>query len=133
MRNDLKLTYRRCLSLPNSIDLERIKLLRFLFSVNFESYLIKITLIWKIDECTFSRSTKTNYSWSIKGCNEEAQNCPFVSNIYIILAIFLNGWLFWLTSNDTIDSKIFIYFMNSLTNWIESHYLFNYKELIYVR
>ena len=58
MRNDLKLTYKKCLSRPNSIDLERIKLLRFLFSVNFASYLNQNTLIWNIDECTFSRSTK---------------------------------------------------------------------------
>ena len=132
MRNDLKLTYKRCLSRPNSIDLERIKLLRFLFSVNFVSYLNQNTLIWNIDECTFSRSTKTNYSWSIKGYNKEVQNCPFVGNIYMILAILSNGWWFWLTSKDTIDSKIFIYFMNSLNSWIESHDLFNYKELIYM-
>ena len=37
-----------------------------------------------------------------------------------------------ITSNDTIDSKIFIYFMNSLNSWIESHDLFNLKELIYM-
>ena len=39
MKNDIKLTYKRCLSRPNSINLKRIKLLRFLFSVNFASYL----------------------------------------------------------------------------------------------
>ena len=84
MRDELKLTYKRCLSQPNSIDLDRIKLLRCLLPINFTSHLNQSTLIWSIDEYTFSWSTKQNTLGALKV--KKVQNSPLFINIYMILA-----------------------------------------------
>ena len=132
MKNDLNLTYKRCLSRPNNIDLERIKALRRLFSANFIDNLNSETFIWNIDECTFSWTTKINYSWSLKGWNKKIKNSPFIGNLYMILVIFSNGWWFWLNSKSTINSEIFIYFIKTLNSWICSQKQFGFKMLLYI-
>ena len=129
MKDDLNFTYKRCISRPNNIDLERVKALRCLFSANFIDNLKPDILIWNIDEWTFSRSTKINYSWSLKGQNKEVKNSPFIGNLYMILAIFSNGWWFWLTSRSTINSTVFIYFIKVLNNWLCSQKLFGFRNL----
>ena len=132
MKNNLGLSYKRWPSRPNTVDLSKVKALRCLFSANFIRNLKHGTLVWNIDEWTFTRTTKVNYSWSYKSWNKEVNNSPFVGNMYMILAILSNGWWFWLTSNNTIDSWIFIHFITSLNNWIVSQKLFEYNEVIYI-
>ena len=85
-----------------------------------------------MDEWTFSRTTKINYSWSIKDKNKEIQNTQFVGNMYMILVILLNGWWMWLITNHTINSSIFIDFIKIIKHWIYFNEFFWYSELTLV-
>ena len=71
MKEDLNLSFQRCLSRPNTINLDRVQALRWMFAIKFIEELNSNTLIWNIDEWTISRTTKINYSWSLKGKNKE--------------------------------------------------------------
>ena len=90
------------------------------------------TLIWNCDKCTFLRTTKINYSWNIKGRNKEIQNAPFIESMYMILVILSNGWWRWLITNHTINSLIFINFIQVMKHWINFHEYFEYRELVFV-
>ena len=79
-----------------------------MFSVQFSLNLKPNTLNWNLDEWTFSRSTKINYSWSTRGKNKVVHNAPFVGSMYMILTLLSNGWWIWLITNHTINSNIFI-------------------------
>ena len=103
-----------------------------MFSIEFTKCLKKTPLIWSIDECTISRSTKYNYSWSIKGINKEIKNSPFSGSINIILAIMSNGCWFLLATNKTINSDVFWHFIQKLNFWINDQNKFGYDEIIWI-
>ena len=118
MKNDLNLTYKKWASRPNNVDLNRVKALRLMFWVEFSKALKSETLILNIDEWIISRTTKNNYSWSIKGQNKEINNSPFTRSLSIILAILSNGLWFLLATDSTINSIIFSHFIKKLEFWI---------------
>ena len=65
MKKDLNNSFKRRLSRPNNVDLNRVKSLRWIIYVDFSKKLIDNPLIWNIDKWIISRSTKIGYSWSI--------------------------------------------------------------------
>ena len=71
MKNDLELSYKKCATRPNNDDLNRIKILRSMYWIQFTEVLQNNTLVINIDEWVISSSTKNNYSWSINGQNKE--------------------------------------------------------------
>ena len=110
MKKELRLTFKKWLSRPNNVDFDRLKVLRWMFSVKFATILKDNPLICNIDEWTITRTTKVNYSWSLKGMNKEIKNSPFAGSIYLILAILSNGWWFLLVWHHTINSTILLIF-----------------------
>ena len=71
MKNHNKLSFKKVQSGPNSIDIDKIKVLRKLFAFRFTQNLNNDILIGNWDECLFTRKTKINYSWSKIGLNNE--------------------------------------------------------------
>ena len=92
--NHNKLSFKKVQSGPNSIDMDKIKVLRKLFAFRFTQNLNNDILIGNWDGCLFTRKTKINYSWSKIGLNKERQNVLFIRSLAIILTIFSNGFWF---------------------------------------
>ena len=132
MKSDLNLTFKKCLTRPNNVDLSRVKVLRSMFWVDFWGLLKYKTLILNIDEWIISRSTKSNYSWSIKGGNKEVKNSPFNGSLSIILAILSNWNWFLLVTDVTIDSSIFCHFMKKLEYWVFNSSIFGYEKALWI-
>ena len=129
MKNDLELSYKKCATRPNNVDLNRVKTLRSMYWIQFTEALQNNTLVINIDEWVISRSTKNNYSWSIKGENKEIKNSPFIGSLSIILTILSNGWWFLLATDNTIDSVIFWHFIKKLEYWIFINKIFGYSDV----
>ena len=132
MKKELRLTFKKWLSHPNNVDFDRLKVLRWMFSVKFATILKDNPLICNIDEWTITRTTKVNYSWSLRGMNKEIKNSPFARSIYLILAILSNGWWFLLVWHHTINSTIFAHFLYKLNSWINQNEMFGWNELVYI-
>ena len=103
-----------------------------MFWVEFSKALISETLILNIDEWVISRTTKNNYSWSIKGQNKEINNSPFTGSLSIILAIFSNGLWFLLATDSAINSTIFSHFIKKLEFWVFSNKNFGYENALII-
>ena len=130
MKKDLNYSFKRWLSRPNYADFDKIKATRWKFAVDFSKKLINNPLICNIDEWVISRSTKINYSWSIKGMNKEIKNSPFTGSMNIILSILSNGFWYLLITDKTINSNIFIHYVKKLNFWIQTNKSFGYSKVI---
>ena len=61
------MSYKRGKSRPVGFNKERQELLKCYFSISVIPILYQFEVLIIVDESSFSRSTKTMYSWSIKG------------------------------------------------------------------
>ena len=55
MKNNCKLSYTRCKSRPNTIDLNKVKVSRCLFAIKFSQVIDSSTLIINVDESSINR------------------------------------------------------------------------------
>ena len=72
MKNKANLSFKRVKSRPNSIDMDRIKSIRSLFSIKFAKIVTWKTLLINVDESSINRIVKTSYSWGLKGLPKES-------------------------------------------------------------
>ena len=118
MIRDLNLSYKQCKSRPFTFNIAKARASRKLFWACFAEKLESSALIINVDESTFGRTSKINYSWSKKGEWAELKNTPFCGSTSMILAILSNGWWMCLITPQTINSDIFIMFVSKLKEWI---------------
>ena len=132
MKNNLNLSFKKWKSRPSNFNLSRAKAIRKLFWAHFANKLGPSTLIINVDESTVSRTSKINYSWSKKGANAELKNIPFSGLTSLILAILSNGcWICMLTPS-TVNSDIFVLFVDRLKELIEEWNRFDYANFILI-
>ena len=129
VRNNLNLTYKRTLSRPISAEMNRVRLLRKLFSIQTIQEIHPKFLIANWDEWSINRNTKLNYSWSKIGANKETKNSVFVGSISIIMCIYSNGCWFAMMTTSTTTSQVFIHFMSKMNEWLCKNNNFNYERL----
>ena len=129
LKIELNMSFKRVKPRPNTINLEVLKASRQLFAIKFTQLISKETLLINIDETSFNRHIKNNYSWSYKGIPFEAKNIPFVGSINCIMSIWSNGSWLWLLTNQTSNSSKFELFLNHLYNWITTNKKFKMKEI----
>ena len=75
IKNDLNLSFNQCNSRPLTFNVA--KTARMLFWTLFIGKFEPSTLIINVDESIFSRTSKINYSWSMKDGCVELKNTPF--------------------------------------------------------
>ena len=129
MKTQLNMSFKRVKSRPTNIDLNRINNVRSLFAVKFLKEIKENTLMINIDESSFNREVKTQYSWGIKGNPVEVKNQSFTGSMSWILAIWSNGSWIWFLSNNSIDSDRFIWFIKIMNKWLNSHNNFGYDNI----
>ena len=84
-------------------------LTRILFNINISKIVANDHQLVNIDETSFSKGTKTNYSWTPMSKNGELLNSKYINFMNIVLAIFYNGnWIVMLTI-DTLNEERFIF------------------------
>ena len=129
MKEQLGLSYKRINSRPNNINLKKLILTRILFSINISKFVANDILLVNIDETSFTKGTKTNYSWTPIGKNGELLNSKYTNSMNLVLAICSNGsWIEMLT-NDTLNEERFIVFMQNVKKWFDENNRFRSKKI----
>ena len=116
LKINLGYSYKRCSSRPLLLNRSLSKLKKVLLSVKLWKMITQSTVLVNVDESSFSRSTKANYSWSLKGSSSSISNIIFWGSISIVSAITSNGVSIGGIRKGTIDSNSFIKYID---NWLE--------------
>ena len=129
IKDNLKLSYKRCNSRPTSIDMDKIKLMIMMFSIDITQELDRECLFISCDEWSINKHTKVNYSWTKVGINKEIKNSIFRGSASIIMALFSNECWFAMVSNKTTNTQVFIYFLMKMIDWWSDNDNFGSKNL----
>ena len=130
MTKEINLRYKKCNSRPFTFNAAKINAARKLFWAHFVDHLEPSTLIINVDESTFSRTSKINYSWSKAGRCSEVKNASFSGSTSMILAILSNGLWMCLLTPRTVNSEIFVAFVSKLRRWVDKGGQFGYSKVI---
>jgi hypothetical protein len=82
-----------------------------------------------IDESSFSRSTKWNYSWLMKGFPCPIANIKFKDSISLISTITTPGTTFTAITQGGVDSKLFLEYLKKLVEFIKKTTSFKNREI----
>ena len=130
MRNGATLRYKKAKSRPWNIDFAKVGWSRRYFALKFAQITNKETLMINIDESCINRSLKTDRSWIAKGQSKEIKSIKFYGSLSIVMAIWNNGTILALLSNETIDSKKFWLFLENLNSWLNKNKNFGFSETL---
>ena len=72
-----------------------------------------------VDESSFTKSVKSDYSWLPRGETHPIVNIWGTGRAVVLFALISNGEWLWFVSKNTTDSKIFWNFIILLSNYIE--------------
>ena len=118
MKSKPNLSFKRISSRPVTKESDRVTLMKKVFCNEYGNLLESETLIANIDEATYSRTTRINYSWGRRGKWIIMQNSSFNGSTSIILAITSKGDLMPAITSEYNNSKIFIKFLKKLIIWL---------------
>ena len=116
------MSYKRGQSRPVGFDKKRQDLLKSYFAINIIPLLSQYEILINVDESSFSRTTKTMYSWSKKCWATELNNIGFSNSTSLITAISSSGKVFAMNTSGSINSSLFLKFLKSLNRFIEEEW-----------
>ena len=114
----MKYNYKKGSSRPPSCTTTRNQLFKGLLSIQLLSSLRSNKIVVNIDEWSFERSVKQNYSWLPIGKNWSILHEPIEGKWSLILASFSNGEWFAFLKKGTVNSKFFLLFLEILESLI---------------
>ena len=114
MKNEASISFKKASSRPIQIDVKIIQRLKALFLIMLTKQLDKIEWVVNVDESSFNRLTKQNYTWLLKGVPGNVKNIQFSGSINLITAISTTGASYSSMANKTTDSDWFIAFLHKL-------------------
>ena len=114
LKEKMGFSYKRYSSRPLKHNYYIWKLKKILFSVKIWKMFDESSILINIDEATFSNKTKTNYSWSKRGCSSNCSSIIFRGSVSIVSAILSNVVSITGIRAGTINSKAFIEYINHL-------------------
>ena len=85
-----------------------------------------------VDESSFTKSVRSDYSWLPVGENHPIINTWGTGRAIVLFALVSNGEWLWFVSKNKTDSKMFWNFLKLLSNYVESWigFLFSDSELL---
>ena len=120
LKESLKYSYKKGSPRPPSCITTRSRLFKGLFAVKLLSYMKSGRILANIDEWSFERSIRQNYSWLPTGQNWSILHEPIEGKWSLILATFSNfEWIAFLKCG-TINSKFFLLFLKILESLVWS-------------
>ena len=90
-----------------------------IFSAKLLSEIYDDTLIINIDENSFSRSVKSNYSWLPIRQSSDIINVSSQGRISLTWGLMINGHWIWLMSQDTTTIQEFCVFLHILRMFVD--------------
>ena len=119
MINKLGMKYKGRLSRLIDYNEERQLWMKQWFAVKLSMLLKNFELLINIDESSFSRLTKKNYSWIPKGKAQIIKNICFRNSCSLVTAITSSGSVIAAKPSGWVNSKLFIIFLKELIRFIK--------------
>ena len=120
LKSNMKMSFKRVSSRQIKADFQRIRKLKMLFAVIWWQKLWEIRCIVNIDESTFSRATRNNYTWWRRGSPGITKNDVLTGSLNLISAILTTGSSYSAIVKGTTVSQTFIDYMEELIHYIET-------------
>ena len=132
LKKNLNLSFKRVSLRPVLKDFSKIDALKWLFAVEITNIIDNSKILVNIDEATFGRSTKSNYSWTKRGANWSSSNISFSSSFSLIWAITSlgNWWASHLESTN--NSTTFIEFLDNCLKWLRVDLQIDMRKIVIV-
>ena len=122
LKKSLNMSYKRGKSRPVGLQKEKQDLLKCYFAISIIPVLSQYEILINVDESSFSRTTKTMYSWSKRGEASELTNIGFNNSTSLITAISSTGKVFAVNTKGPVNSSLFLKFLKSLRRFIEEEW-----------
>ena len=119
MINKLGMKYKRGLSRVIDYNEEWQLWMKQWFAVKLSMLLKNFELLINIDESSFSRLTKKNYSWIPKGKAQIIKNICFRNSCSLVTAITSSNRVIAAKSSGWVNSKLLIIFLKELIRFIK--------------
>ena len=120
LKGSLGLSYKKRKSCPVDLSQNRQQLLKCLFSAKMSQYLSKYEILVNIDESSFSRRTKLDYSWQKKGQPWKLINIGFRNSSSLISAMTTTGKVFVAITIGSVNTSVFIKYLSVLKKFTKA-------------
>ena len=132
LKKNLNFSFKRVSSRPVLKDFSKIDALKWLFAVEITNIIDNSKILVNIDEVTFGRSTKSNYSWTKRGANWSSSNISFSSSLSLIWAITSLGdwWASHLESTNNFTT--FIEILGNCLKWLRVDLQIDMRKIVIV-
>ena len=114
LKKELSMSFKRASSRPSSLDMQRQHRLKMLFALIITKRFERCSCILNIDESSFSRLTKTDYTWLKRGVSGTVKNIKYSGSLSLVTAISTTGHSYSAATHKTIDSDMFIIILKKL-------------------
>ena len=111
---DMRYSYKKGSSRPPKYATNTVQLVKVLYCTELLKLLIDGKVVVNVDESSFDRSIKNQYSWLPKGKSEAILNDNIKGKATLILATWSTGDWFAVVTVGTVDSKKFWAFLKLL-------------------
>ena len=92
-----------------------------LFSIKLWKILERFSILINVDESSFSRLTKKEFTWMPKGKSQIIKNICFKNSWSLIIAITSTGGVIATKINGNVSSSLFVKFMKELILFIKDN------------
>ena len=126
MWSELHMPFKNGISSSNKIEVKRLHELKILFSIMLTKQLKKIDCIINVDESSFSRFTKKDYTWPYRGIPKILKNIQLNGSLDHIFRISSTGVSYFTIVKEMMNSDHLIHLkMNILVTSRWRHFARN--------
>ena len=111
-------SYKKGSARPTKIDEKKHRWMNVLFWTKLLHTLSSVKRIINIDGWWLSRTIKQSYSWLSRGKSCKIYNTKYTGSMSLLSAISSEGWSFTAAYTSTVNSDIFIQFIENLFRYI---------------
>ena len=108
LKKKLNYSWKRISQRVVDLDLDRIKLLKILYSVKFTKCISHLSLLVNVDESSFSKGTQNCYSWAQRGEEKTVKGIIFKGSVSVISWITSDGNAYTEVVEGTLTGQKFI-------------------------
>ena len=128
----LKMRYKKGLARQVDFQEERQKLVKQWFSIKLSKVIENFDVLINIDESSFTRLTKKDFSWIPKGREQIVKSITMRNSWSLVTAIFSTSSVIATKSSGSINSELFVDFLNVLAKFIEDEEKIGFQNCLVI-
>ena len=132
LKEILQMTYKKGKSRPIEFQQDRQDLLKWYFAAKIIPLLSQFDMLINIDETSFSRWTKLEYSWSRKGETRELLNIGYTYSTSLIVSTTSSWKVLAANTKGPVNASMFIQYLLNLDKFVEEVWSTNMSKWLII-